>query len=105
VALWYSAGSAASEPRPKLEAVYARGRHAGSARSWYPDGRARAEYRYDQGNLAEARAWNPKGAPLPDAEARALAERDFATDDDYYASLETIVRDNPPMCEGNGRKP
>ena len=105
VALWYSAGSAASEPRPKLEAVYARGRHAGSARSWYADGRVRGEYRYDQGNLAEARAWNPKGAPLPDAEARALAERDFATDDDYYASLETIVRDNPPMCEGNGRKP
>jgi hypothetical protein len=104
VALWYSAGNANSEPRRKLEAVYAHGRHAGGVRSWYPDGRLRAEYRYDQGGLVEARAWNTKGAPLPVGEARAMAARDLATDEQFYASLEAIVRDNPPQCEGNGRK-
>lgn len=105
VALWYSAGGPRSDPRQKLEAVYAHGRRAGGARSWYADGHVRAEYRYDQGVLAEARAWNAQGAPLSDDEARALAARDAATDAEYYASLEAIVRDNPPPCEGNGRKP
>jgi hypothetical protein len=105
VALWYSAGSARAEPRQKLEAVFARGRHSGGARSWYADGRLRAEYRYDQGVLAEARAWNTKGAPLSEADARAMAARDLATDGQFYATLEAIVRDNPPQCEGNGRKP
>ncbi len=73
--------------------------------SWYADGRVRAEYRYDQGVLVEARAWNTKGARLSDGEARAMAARDLATDEQFYASLEAIVRDNPPQCEGNGRKP
>jgi len=104
VALWYSAGGTKSEPRQKLEAVYAHGRRAGGARSWYSDGRARAEFRYDQGVLAAARAWNTRGVPLSDDEARALAARDSATDAEYYASLEAIVRDNPPICDGNGRK-
>jgi antitoxin component YwqK of YwqJK toxin-antitoxin module len=104
VALWHSAGGSSSEPGQKLEAVYAHGRRAGGVRSWYADGRVRAVYRYDRGILAEARAWNTQGAPLSDAEARALAEQDFAADAEHYASLEAIVRDNPPMCEGNGRK-
>jgi antitoxin component YwqK of YwqJK toxin-antitoxin module len=104
VALWYSTGGPKSEPRQKLEAVFAHGRRAGGARSWYPDGRVRAEYRYDQGVLAEVHAWNTKGEPLADAQSRALAIRDLATDDEFYASLEGIVRDNPPLCEGNGRK-
>ena len=104
VALWYSAGGPNSEPRQKLEAVYAHGQRAGGGRSWYADGRVRAEYRYDQGVLAEARAWNTHGAPLSDKEARALAARDAATDAEYYASLEAIVRDNPPICDGNGGK-
>jgi hypothetical protein len=105
VALWYSAGNAKSEPRPKLEAVYARGRHAGGVRSWYADGGVRAEYRYEQGVLVDARAWNAKGARLSDGEARAMAARDLATDEQFYASLEAIVRDNPPQCEGNGKRP
>lgn len=105
VALWYSAGNPKSEPRQKLEAVYARGRHAGGVRTWYADGRVRAEYRYDQGVLVEARAWNTKGAPLSDGEARAMAARDLATDEQLYASLEAIVRANPPQCEGTGNKP
>jgi len=103
VALWYSEGSAKSEPRPKLEAVYARGRRAGQFRSWYPNGRVRAEFRYEQGTLAEARAWNAKGGKLTEAEARAMAAHDVATDDQFYNTLEAIVRDNPPPCDANGR--
>ena len=105
VALWYSAAAPTTEPRSKLEAVYANGRLTGGARSWYPDGRPRAEFRYDHGVLAEARAWNAKGAPLPETEARALAARDLAADEQFYNTLEAIVRDNPPQCDVNGRKP
>ena len=103
VALWYSEGNSRSEPRAKLEAVYARGRRAGGVLSWYPNGRARAEFRYENGNLAEARAWNAKGGKLTEAEARAMAAHDVATDDQFYNTLEAIVRDNPPPCEANGR--
>jgi hypothetical protein len=105
VALWYSGGNPKAEPRSKLEAVYVNGRHAGSARSWYPDGRPRADFHYDHGVLVEARAWNAKGAPLPDAEARATATRDLTIDEQFYNTLERIVHDNPPPCEFNGRTP
>ncbi len=103
VALWYSEGNARSEPGPKLEAVYAHGRRAGGVRSWYPNGRPRAEFRYERGVLAEARAWNAKGAKLTEAEARAMAARDVATDDQFYNALEAIVREHPPPCDANGR--
>jgi antitoxin component YwqK of YwqJK toxin-antitoxin module len=105
VALWYSAGTTKAEPRRKLEAVYANGLHAGSARSWYPDGRPRTEFRYDNGVLDEARAWTAKGAPMTEAEARAMAARDLAEDERFYTTLEAIVGDNPPQCIANGRKP
>jgi antitoxin component YwqK of YwqJK toxin-antitoxin module len=105
VALWYLAANAKTEPKPKLEAVYANGLLAGGTRSWYPDGRPRAEYRYDQGVLAEARAWSAKGALLPEKEARALAVKDKAADEQFYNTLEAIVHDHPPPCEANGSKP
>lgn len=105
VALWYLADSPKIEPRSRLEAVYVDGRQAGGARSWYPDGRQRAEFRYDQGVLAEARAWSATGALLPEAEARAMAARDKAADEQFYTTLEAMVRANPPQCEVNGRKP
>jgi antitoxin component YwqK of YwqJK toxin-antitoxin module len=52
-----------SEPKAKLEAVYARGRRAGGVRSWYPNGRARAEFRYEQrDSRGGPRAGTPKEA-------------------------------------------
>lgn len=99
LALWYPPARPGGEATRKLEAVYARGRLAGLKRSWYPDGRARAEFRYDDGVLVAARAYTPKGAPLPDAEARAMAARDLASDDEYYATLDATVRANLPRCE------
>jgi hypothetical protein len=105
VALWHLAANAKTEPKPKLEAAYANGLLVGGTRSWYPDGRLRAEFRYDQGVLAEARAWNAKGASLSAAESRAMAARDRLADEQFYNTLEAIVRDNPPPCEADGRKP
>ena len=104
VALWYLAANAKTEPKPKLEAAYVNGLPAGGTRSWYPDGRPRAEFRYDQGILAEARAWSAKGASLSDAESRAMAARDRAEDEQFYNTLSRIVRANPPPCEADGRK-
>ena len=103
VALWYSAAPSRAEPSRKLEATYVGGRPV-SARSWYPDGRLRAEFRYDNEKLAEARAWNANGMLLPDAEARALAARDRVADEKFYDTLLAIVRDNPPACASSGRK-
>src|SRR5258706_2328580 len=104
VALWYSSTAPKADPKPKLEAAYGNGLPEGSTRSWYPDGRRRGEFRYDHGVLAEARAWGAKGAALPEAEARAMAARDRAADDQVYTALEATVRDNPPRCDADGRK-
>ena len=105
VALWYLPAGAKAEGRPKLEAAYANGVLAGTTRSWYPDGRPRAEFRYDHGALAEARAWGARSAPVAEADARAMAAKDRAADERYYNALETVVRDNPPTCDANGRQP
>jgi len=99
LALWHAPPGRGGEPVPKLEAVYAQGRLAGLKRSWYPDGRLRAEFRYDQGTLASARAFTESGKAMPDADARAMAERDLRTDDAFFASLDAMVRANLPRCE------
>jgi antitoxin component YwqK of YwqJK toxin-antitoxin module len=105
VALWYFPASAKGEPQPKLEAAYANGVLSGTARSWHPDGHPRAEFRYEHGELAEARAWGARGKPVPDADARAMAAKDRVADETYYNALETVVRDHPPTCDANGRQP
>jgi hypothetical protein len=46
-----------------------------------------------------ARAWSEQGAPLPEPEARRVAERDLAQDTDYFASLERTIADNGPRCD------
>lgn len=99
LALWYVAPEGRSEVGRKLEAPYVDDQPHGIKRSWYPDGTLRAEYRYEHGTLAEAKAWTERGAPLPDAEARGLAVRDAENDGRYYASLVGIVRDNLPTCD------
>ena len=105
VALWYLVPGGKAEPRSKLKAVYANGQHAGLARSWYSEGSPRAEFRYDHGALVSARAWTAAGAPLPEIDARAMAQHDVTLDAQFYNTLEAIVRDNPPPCAANGRKP
>jgi antitoxin component YwqK of YwqJK toxin-antitoxin module len=99
LALWWSNNERAADPKTKLEAVYAQGLLSGTKRSWYPDGRLRAEFRYDRGLLVEARAYSEAGKPLPDAEARALAANDLETDEKFYASLDAIIRAHLPRCQ------
>ena len=101
VALWHAPAGRTGDARPKLEATYAQGRLAGVKRSWYPDGRLRGEYRYEQGALAAARAWTEAGKPMTEARAHALAQRDLAADDATFASLAAFVRANLPRCAAN----
>lgn len=98
LALWYSTADRTGEGRPKLEAAYAGGRLHGLKRSWYPDGRPRAEFRYDKGALVDARAYSEAGRALSAADARALATSDLATDERYYTTLHDIVRSHQPHC-------
>ena len=63
VALWYrsagsDASSAASSKRPYVE-----NQLHGVKRSWYPERRPRAEFRYEHGALTEAQAWSTSGRP------------------------------------------
>ncbi len=98
LALWYSTADRTGEGRPKLDAVYVRGRLHGLKRSWYPDGRPRAEFRYDKGVLIDARAFSEAGVVLSAVEAKALAASDLATDERYDATLNDIVRSHRPHC-------
>ena len=106
LALWYLPAQPPrkGEARPKLEAVYVDGKLSGMKRSWFPDGRLRAEFRYDAGTLVEARAFSQAGAPLTGPEALALAGRDAASDDAFLASLESLVRPHPPGCENGSER-
>ncbi|MFI4925962.1 MAG: toxin-antitoxin system YwqK family antitoxin [Vicinamibacteria bacterium] len=108
VALWYSQTLPGRESRQKLEAAYAKGQRHGPTRSWFPNGRPRGEYGYENGALVSAKAWNAVGVVLGDEDARTQAARDASEDAKYYASLDVIVEANLPACEpaaiGNGTK-
>jgi hypothetical protein len=97
VAVWYE--HAKVDPPHKSESTYVSGALHGTKRSWHANGKPRTELRYERGALVEARAWSESGAPLPAAQASALAERDIATDERFYATLETTIADNAPRCE------
>jgi hypothetical protein len=98
VATWYDDAGRRREPRRKLEAPYVDNVLHGVTRSWYANGRPRGEYRYEQGDLAEATAWSEKGEPLPEGVARRMAAIDRLTAEKLYASLEHMLADNAPHC-------
>jgi antitoxin component YwqK of YwqJK toxin-antitoxin module len=99
VALWYPPAIPRDAPRRKLESAYAAGVLHGYTRSWHANGKPRAEYRYERGALAAALAWSESGEPLPEPEARRLAERDRGTEAEFYASLERMIAENTPHCD------
>ena len=99
LALWYTMPQRSSEAGHKLEAPYVDDRLHGIKRSWYANGVHRGEYRYEHGVLVEAHAWTEAGAPLSDADARSLASADADADDQEYATLLAMVRENQPVCE------
>ncbi len=102
LALWFAGTDRRGNPKPRLEAVYEHGRLTGIKQSWHENGQVRAQYRYDHGALIDARAFNAAGKPLPDVDARALAERDGREDVAFFSRLEAMVRDNLPDCEPAG---
>jgi hypothetical protein len=71
----------------------------GLTRSWHANGARRAEYLYERGSLATAKAWSEAGAALTESEARRIAERDRVTDAQLYGSLERTIADNGPRCD------
>ena len=99
LSLWFQQAGPGADPSPKLQAAFAAGHRNGVSRSWYPSGQPRAIYRYEMDALADARAWTPAGAPLPEGEARELALRDRAEDEKYYASLDALVQGHLPACD------
>jgi len=99
VALWYAPATRQGEPRRKLESAYSAGVRHAFTRSWHANGKRRAEYRYERGELAAVEAWSESGEPLSEHEARRLAERDAATDAEFYASLERTIAENAPRCD------
>jgi antitoxin component YwqK of YwqJK toxin-antitoxin module len=105
LSLWYADAALGAEAQQKLEAAFSAGRRHGLTRSWFADGRARAVFRYENDELAEARAWDASGAPLGDGAARERAARDRAGDEKYYASLDAIVRGHLPACAERGVGP
>jgi hypothetical protein len=99
VALWYPPLTPQGDLRRKLESPYAAGALHGVTRSWHANGMLRTEYLYERGILASARAWGESGTTLTEDEARRMADRDRATDADFYASLERMIAENEPRCD------
>jgi antitoxin component YwqK of YwqJK toxin-antitoxin module len=99
LSLWFQQAGMNGDAQQKLQAGFADGRRNGISRSWYPNGRARAIYRYEVDVLADAKAWSAAGTLLSDDEARELALRDREEDERYYASLDAMVATHLPSCE------
>jgi len=98
VAMWWPAPPR-GETRPRIEAAYVRGKRTGPFRTWYASGKPKAEMQYEAGELSAARATTEAGGRLPDAAARALAERESADADALLNSFMTLVDANLPHCE------
>ena len=100
IATWYSPRTPEGDAPHKSEAAYVDNQLHGEKRSWYSNGKPRTRLRYEHGELVEARAFAPSGAPLSEAESRARAKSDAATDEAFYATLEAMVAQQSPKCEG-----
>ena len=106
VSLWFErANGSDGEAQQKLQAAFTTGRRNGVTRSWYPNGQPRAIYRYEQGELVDAKAWSASGVSLPESEARELALSDRDQDEKYYASLDATVTTHLPACEEESAAP
>ena len=98
IAVWFAPPAPGKDAPRKSESAYVEGRLHGDKRSWHRNGNPRTDLRYEQGELVFARAWTEAGAQLPEAKARELAARDRVTDEQFYATLETLVAEHRPPC-------
>ncbi len=97
VALWYT--DARRELARKLEAPYNNNVLHGVLRSYHPNGAPRAEYRFDNGQLVSAQAWDARGAVLPEERARKLAAREVEAENRLLAQFDATIGANLPRCE------
>ena len=105
LSLWFRQAGTNGDAQQKLQAGFAAGRRNGISRSWYPNGRPRAIYRYEGDVLADAKGWSAAGTPVSDGEARERALRDREEDEKYYASLDAMVVTHLPACEEHSPAP
>ena len=99
LSLWFQQAGANGDAQQKLQVGFTAGRRNGISRSWYPNGRPRAIYRYEGDVLADAKGWGAAGTPLSDGEARERALRDREEDEKHYASLDAMILTHLPACE------
>jgi hypothetical protein len=99
VAFWYVTRGASVEDGRRLAAPFVADRLHGIVRSWYPNGARRAEYRYEHGELVEARAWTDTVSALPEAEALKQAVQDAEDDQRYLDHLVAILYQHLPHCD------
>jgi hypothetical protein len=97
LSLWYDGGGTGA-PARKLQAAYRSGKRDGITRLWLPDGRLQGEFDYQAGALAAQRAWDEAGAPLPEADARALALRERSETMAFVTRLLGMLAQHPPDC-------
>jgi hypothetical protein len=102
IATWYAPRTSGGDAPRRSEAAYVDNQLHGEKRSWYPNGKPRTRLRYEHGELVEAHAFAPSGAPLSEAESRARAASDATTDEAFYTTLEVLVAQNSPKCEVGG---
>jgi antitoxin component YwqK of YwqJK toxin-antitoxin module len=96
VALWYTAGG--RETAKKLEAPFRAGVLNGVVRSYHADGALRSEAVYEQGALVTAQAFDLRGRPLPEAQARQSVTRDMDGNAKVLASFDALVGRHLPHC-------
>ena len=99
VALWHAPASRQGEPRRKLESAYSAGVRNGTTRSWLANGKPRAEYRYERGELAAAQAWSESGELAARAGGAPPGRADRATDAALYAAFERTIAEHLPLCQ------
>ena len=97
-ALWWPAAGG-SEPGPRVEASYQRGKRNGPTRTWYASGKPEAELAYEDGELRAARATTESGRAMAEPAARAHALREAAADDARIAALLAMVDAHLPHCD------
>jgi antitoxin component YwqK of YwqJK toxin-antitoxin module len=97
VALWYTTGG--RETAKRLEAPFTDNAMNGVLRSFHASGAPRTEARFEQGALITVTAWDSRGKPLPEAQARQTATRDLEANARLIAGFEALIEHNLPHCQ------
>lgn len=94
--LWYHPDNGG---RLKLIANYVNDTITGIKESWFPDGKPRGRYTYDNGKLLTAQAYDQYGKLLSEPLARSAARNDMQRDIILYMRWKKMVTDVLPKCK------